>query len=462
MASSAASAVLHLQRSAGNRAVARSLQAGRRTLARYETPEHVDLGDRYAKELGAFIGTDEGKAWVKQYGLEKDVKGIDTDWFAQGKRQIGHGPRTLTPGQIIALSGDFYESWVDLATAPVEEVNEILDTIHKEREGQLANPNAAYEGVTKKHRSNKQDHYLELAKRNTPHFTPGNRKQWRKLHVEALEMAKKGKTQYGSDPGRAYDADFEHALFIDAAAGHFLTDAFAAGHMFAKDELEIEITNYLQNHKPKPDNPEMGGYHGIMDAAGVTPQLVLKNVHDRMNREGFEVTNQRGMSWKTYGDDHLAEATETQKIAALAIYVSRQQVFAARAQGPEPRRRARVLSRPGEHQACHRARHLLHPCGRRRHRRADLPPALDGADPVRADRRRDHPVEHRDDRVARPRAPAARDQGAGGADRATSGRAAVHDRQLVIANRGGDAVSRRAAPRPATRRSRGRATRSAP
>lgn len=337
MASSAASAVLHLQRSAGNRAVARSLQAGRRTLARYETPEHVDLGDRYAKELGAFIGTDEGKAWVKQYGLEKDVKVIDTDWFAQGKRQIGHGPRTLTPGQIIALSGDFYESWVDLATAPVEEVNEILDTIHKEREGQLANPNAAYEGVTKKHRSNKQDHYLELAKRNTPHFTPGNRKQWRKLHVEALELAKKGKTQYGSDPGRAYDADFEHALFIDAAAGHFLTDAFAAGHMFAKDELEIEITNHLQNHKPKPDNPEMGGYYGIMDAAGVTPQLVLKNVHDRMNREGFEVTNQRGMSWKTYGDDHLAEATETQKIAALAIYVSRQQVFAARAgKNPNP------------------------------------------------------------------------------------------------------------------------------
>ena len=219
----------------------------------------------------------------------------------------------------------------------VAEVNEILDTIHKEREGQLANANASYEEITKKHRPDKKDHYLELAKRNSPHFTPGNRKQWRKMHVEALELAKKGKTQYGSDPGRAYDDDFEHALFIDAAAGHFLTDAFAAGHLFDKGRLEMEIVQHLQTNRPKPENPEMGGYYGRHGPAGVTPQLVLKNVHDRMNREGFEVTNCRGMSWKTFGDDHLKEATETQKIAALAIYVSRQQVFAARAgKNPNP------------------------------------------------------------------------------------------------------------------------------
>jgi hypothetical protein len=56
------------------------------------------------------------------------------------------------------------------------------------------------------------------------------------------------------------------------------------------------------------------------------PQLVLKNIHDRMNREGFEVTNLRGMRWRTYGDNHLAAAVETQRVAALAVFLSRQQI----------------------------------------------------------------------------------------------------------------------------------------
>jgi hypothetical protein len=330
MAPPTAAAVLRLQRSAGNRAVTQMI-------ARYESPEHADLGDRYAKELGAFIGTDEGRAWVKQYGLEQDVKGLESDWYAQGKRQIGTASRTLSPGEIIALSGDFYETWEKFAAAPDAEINEILGAIGEERAGKLANANAKYEEITKKHRSDKHDHYLELAKRNTPHFTPGNRKQWRKMHVEALELAKQGKTVYGSDQGEAHDKDFEKALFVDAAAGHFLTDAFASGHLFDKDKLEIEIMSYLRANPAKASNPEMGGYYGVMDAAGVTPQLVLKNVHDRMNREGFEVTNKRGMSWRTFGDQYLSKATETQKIAALAIYVSRQQVFSARAgKNPDP------------------------------------------------------------------------------------------------------------------------------
>src|SRR5919204_3339550 len=180
-----AAAVLRLQRTAGNRAVARGLCAGQRTLARYESPEHVDIGDKYAAQLAKWILTPEGKAWVKRYGLEKEVGGLATDWYALGKRQIGHGPRSLSPGEIIALSGDFYESWVDLATAPKEEVDEILTAIHLEREGVLANANARYEEITKKYRKDPQQHYVELARRNSPHFTPGNRRQWRNMHAEA-------------------------------------------------------------------------------------------------------------------------------------------------------------------------------------------------------------------------------------------------------------------------------------
>ena len=74
----------------------------------------------------------------------------------------------------------------------------------------------------------------------------------------------------------------------------------------------------------------MQTYVGLVAFSGRLPQLVLKNLHDRMNREGFEVRNARGMRWRTFGDNYLEVAVETQRVAALAVFLSRQQVMAAR------------------------------------------------------------------------------------------------------------------------------------
>ena len=38
--------------------------------------------------------------------------------------------------------------------------------------------------------------------------------------------------------------------------------------------------------------------------------LVLKNIHDQMNGAGFEVTNKKGMRWKTFGDRWMALSSE--------------------------------------------------------------------------------------------------------------------------------------------------------
>jgi len=163
------------------------------------------------------------------------------------------------------------------------------------------------------------------------------------MHAEAIALAKKppqAKTKFREadfgDQGAAHDDDFEQALFIDAAAGHFLTDAFASGHLFHKDKLDVAISTYLRDNALRPSNPEMGAYYGLVGAAGAMAQLVLKNIHDRLNREGFEVTNARGMTWRTFGDQFLAKAEDTQKIAALAVYVSRRQIYEARA-GRDPK-----------------------------------------------------------------------------------------------------------------------------
>jgi hypothetical protein len=57
--------------------------------------------------------------------------------------------------------------------------------------------------------------------------------------------------------------------------------------------------------------------------------LVLKNIHDRLNAEGVEVTNKRGMKWKTFGDDHLKSAPDSLRIGAFAVFESRRQVMEA-------------------------------------------------------------------------------------------------------------------------------------
>jgi hypothetical protein len=52
-----------------------------------------------------------------------------------------------------------------------------------------------------------------------------------------------------------------------------------------------------------------------------------KGIHDLLNAEGVEVTNKKSMKWRTYSDSRLKNAPETSRIAALAVYIARQQVI---------------------------------------------------------------------------------------------------------------------------------------
>ncbi|HEX8696571.1 MAG TPA: DUF4157 domain-containing protein [Longimicrobium sp.] len=305
---------------------------GEPVVRRYEGPEHQDLGDRHLNELLAFLETDEGRAWAAGIGEDRDrlVAQIRADPLRGGgtirlepftDRATGETSRAaLTPGQVIALMGDFYGSVEELAGADPREIRQLLEVLERERAGTAdhVTANAAYERIT-------GGRYLRLAERNAVHFASRNRAQWRRLHAEALDQAR------AAGPN---DALFERALLRDAAAGHFLTDAYASGHLLDYDRVLAAIELHLRAHPIQTANPEMQAYVGVVAISGRLKQLVLKNLHDRLNREGFEVTNARGMRWRTHGDDHLVEATETQRVAALAVFRSRQQLRAARAGEP--------------------------------------------------------------------------------------------------------------------------------
>jgi hypothetical protein len=291
-------------------------------IRRYESPEHQDLGDRHLGELFVYIQTEEGKRWAAARGIDPlwVVKEMAQDPGRGGKRIKVRADLELSPGEIIALMGDFYATWHDLQNAPRQEIDEILTTIQKERTGRIdANPE--YERITK-------GRYTKLARINSAHFAPKNKEAWKKLHLEAIEKAQRS--------GVSHDEDvFQEALFIDAAGGHFLTDAFASGHLFDSSKVEIAIVSYLKNNPIRAENAEMQTVLSGLQMVGLAAPLVLKNIHDRMNAEGFEITNAKGMRWKTYGDNHLKNAEETRRIAAYAVFLSRQQVSQAK-QGKSP------------------------------------------------------------------------------------------------------------------------------
>jgi hypothetical protein len=296
---------------------------------RYEGPEHQDLGDADLQELLQFLQTEEGASWAQNIGMDRDqlVAQITRDPQRQGglirlRNEVDPAtgkvaPVELTPGQIIALMGDFYESWERLAAAPAAEIRGILQVMQGERTGAVTASEAelSYEQIT-------GGRYLRLAQRNDTHFARENKREWRRLHEQAIAEAQAAREE-------SSEVRLQRALLIDAAAGHFLTDAFAAGHLFDKSEALDAITLYLASHPMTTTNPYLQTYAGIVTFAGRMSQLVLKNIHDRMNREGFLTANARGMRWRTFGDDHLASAQETQRVAALAVFLSRQQVRSA-------------------------------------------------------------------------------------------------------------------------------------
>lgn len=266
-------------------------------------PEHQDLGDRDLGALTAYLGTPDGRAWAVRSGLDPDelLARIKADPVAAGALVRRVDPATgrpngrgLTAGQIISLQGDFYERPADLAKAPEKEISELLGIMADERQGKAGNADKRFNTAT-------GGRYLELAARNDTHFAGLNRAMWRTLHQQAMAKARAA--------GRnGAEADHQSALFLDTAAGHYLTDAFAAGHVIDSRQVLAAIALHLRTHPIRARRGGMQLHLGLIDAAGKLAGPVLKNIHDRLNREGFIVTNARGMRWRAYGDGHLKDS----------------------------------------------------------------------------------------------------------------------------------------------------------
>jgi hypothetical protein len=289
---------------------------------RYERDEHAALSTTHLIALYDFLKTPDGKKWAKDHGYKDPgdlIKRIEADPVVktsneplkQGETEKHvaklHGAKTdFSYGDVTALMGDLFGHWDSLYNADEDQRNHLMT-----------------EDSTSSNEKYTHGEYLKLAAKNNSHFAGENLKAWAELHQQAIAQAMTS----GKDEPR-----FNQALFIETASTHFLTDAFSSGHQFEKQPLLDAVQIDLQNHPLVTENPQMQTYVAIADLADPTnvANLIVKAVHDRMNQEGFDVTNGKGMQWRTFGDGNLSRSPETQRIAALAVFESRQQVFQAR------------------------------------------------------------------------------------------------------------------------------------
>jgi hypothetical protein len=277
-------------------------------------------------------------------------------------------------GQIIALA-DLYESADQMMNAEAGELTRIKELLRRSSDYYSGNKlNARLDVGDDEWQEATRERYLDLAEENYEHFSPqllfkqvsfarrrgDHRSAWEQHHRRALEEAQ----QLSLDPRSANSTVFpEYPLVINAFGDHFLTDAFAAGHVISKEEvIELFRRNFytggelnaageaffakvaslafrgnvekkfsvLETFEPvflwwNPNIDTVNAFRKVLvGVAEKKPEavanLAVKALHDRLNRDGIEVFNEAGDgTWTINGDGFLLQNAKTFQVAQRAV-----------------------------------------------------------------------------------------------------------------------------------------------
>lgn len=339
------STALGLQRQAGNRATAALLARGGRTPAvqRLDTGEHAQLGTNEVV----------------------NVNGVP-----------------FTRSQLLTM-GDFYESYDQLKKADPKELRKLKAHIEEQTKFYEGKPGGrdVSQGEWDKDTGGR---YLKLAEANDTHFAPGqhsggkdHKTVWEQNHTRALRIAHGAARAAAS--GGAGDVP-EEAKVVNAFGNHFLTDAFAAGHVFAKADLvrdakqkfeKLAETDGIYFHQNSftdlvaatilgdAKGRRLYGYQlkllswnsvskerlseFLFQLSDKRPAIFystfVKAAHDNLNESvkrhgaGLQVSNGRGDTWILAGDTTLNASPDTVRIAREAVAQSDRNLLEAMAFG---------------------------------------------------------------------------------------------------------------------------------
>jgi len=264
-------------------------------------------------------------AWLASRGADKACERLKKERGIQVDRQLFESiarkdkREMLQYGELVALSGDFYESpkalfyetpsplpWLweandlsDLRKVFVRELEWIEKRLATEKGG------SPYPDENLKLAWNAKS-YVELALRNVDHFGWHNLCAYARHHEAALELAV-------ASGGRENET-FRCALYTNAFADHFLTDGFAAGHIRVP---RAEICTWAEKE-------------GLNDKiAGALSKLLhdqdghVHSVHGEPSEEhrdaadGLRVRDAEGDEWHTYCDGQLFLERSAQSPAVM-------------------------------------------------------------------------------------------------------------------------------------------------
>ncbi len=183
---------------------------------------------------------------------------------------------TLTYGEVVALAGDYYATPEELAAELTPKVAEAIRGVTPQDEGTF---------LLNTHRG--WFDYAMLAKENQDHFAPRSWARYAQHHAEALKLA--------------LERNLDAALVRNAFADHFLTDAFASGHLRVPRDA-------------------------LLGLAGALP---TRTMHDEENVHGLWVQSASGFVWRAYGDDHLGANPVHLTLTAHAVGLSLLRLFRA-------------------------------------------------------------------------------------------------------------------------------------
>ncbi|WP_367605457.1 phospholipase [Legionella sp. W05-934-2] len=158
--------------------------------------------------------------------------------------------------------------------------------------------------------------YISLANVNYDHFYPDAHVAYKAGHQAALKVAIKAHQAYSNGDITIAHSLLSQAYAMNGFANHFLTDAMSSGHL-RTPRRAIAAHIYL----PK-----------------ALCLLIANLMHDEDNRTGLNVTNQRGISWRAYGDGFLNTPDAAQHLGLIQQIVqeSADAIYAAFETGMMP------------------------------------------------------------------------------------------------------------------------------
>jgi hypothetical protein len=287
----------------------------------------------------------------------------------EGQLVVGASPGVaFSYGELVAM-GDLYESVDQMMAASTAELTRLKALIDRSTQYYKTNKSTPSLDVTNKEWDDATGgRYLELAEDNYEHFSPNmlfddaisragmrhgnNKSTWEAYHSRAIEEAQKLAIA-PENANRSYIPVWP--LIINAFGDHFLTDAFASGHLINKELMiayfranffsgssltsagnsffdRVAKAAFVGDVRKKFSVLETVDYpvcmwgwclkwHPNIDttdtfrkllvaAAEQQPEKVanfaVKALHDRLNRDGVEVSNDAGDgTWKLTGDGYL-------------------------------------------------------------------------------------------------------------------------------------------------------------